>query len=63
MAAKKMRPEEFQKLYLEAQNNLHEKKVVESLKKKLNDRISKDPKLQKKAALIIEDWLNKKTKR
>jgi hypothetical protein len=42
---------------------IHDKKKVEALKERLNKLIQSDIKLQKKAALIIEDWLNKKTKR
>lgn len=60
MAAKALRPEEFMKLYTQAKNNLENKKVVEALKKRLNDKIAKDP---KKAALVIEQWLNQKPKR
>jgi ribosomal protein S7 len=59
MAARKINPAEFQKLYREAEKNLHDKKTVESLVKRLNDKIMKDP---KKAALIIEEWLKKKPK-
>lgn len=42
--------------------NLYEKKIVETLRERLNDKIQKDPKLAKKAALIIEQWINKKPK-
>lgn len=61
MAALKLKPSEFAKLYQEGNNdkNLHDKKTVESLQKRLNDLIQKDPKLAKKAALVIEQWLRK----
>ncbi|MCM2351110.1 MAG: hypothetical protein NDI69_13905 [Bacteriovoracaceae bacterium] len=55
MSAFKMRPEELAKLYGQ------DKKIVESLIKRLNDKLLNDPKSAKKAALIIEQWL-KKTK-
>ena len=42
---------------------LHDKKKVEALKERLNKLIQSDPVVQKKAALILEEWLNKKTKR
>ncbi len=42
-------------------NTLQDKKKIEALKERLNDKIQKDEKLQKKAALILEMWL-KKTK-
>lgn len=41
---------------------LQDKKTIEALKERLNDKIQKDPKLQKKAALILEEWLKKKPK-
>lgn len=47
-------------LYKDAHKD-KEKKIVETLIKDLNDRILKDDKTAKKAALILEEWL-KKTK-
>lgn len=41
--------------------SLQDKKTIEALRERLNDKIQKDPKLAKKAALILEQWL-KKTK-
>jgi hypothetical protein len=38
---------------------LHEKKKVEALKERLNKLIESDPVIQRKAALILEEWLNK----
>ena len=43
-------------------SNLHDKKVVESLRERLNDKIMRDPAMAKKAALILESWINKKKK-
>jgi hypothetical protein len=45
-------------LYKDA-NRDKEKKIVETLIKDLNDRILKDDKTAKKAALILEEWLRK----
>ena len=61
MAAPKLRPSDYAKLYQVGADdkNLHEKKIVESLQKRLNDMIQRDPKLAKKAALVIEQWLKK----
>jgi hypothetical protein len=41
---------------------LQDKKSIEALMKRLNEMIQKDPKLAKKAALILEEWLKKKPK-
>ena len=60
MVAPKIRATELAKLYQEAPNkNLQDKKTVESLIGRLNDKIQKNPELSKKAALIIENWLKK----
>ncbi|HLW57810.1 MAG TPA: hypothetical protein VKY27_10515 [Bacteriovoracaceae bacterium] len=47
-------------LYKDARKE-QDKKIVETLIKDLNDKIIKDEKLARKAALILEQWL-KKTK-
>lgn len=63
MAAPKIKPASLAKLYQESNSsskNLHDKKIVESLIERLNDKIIRDPKTAKKAALIIENWLKKK---
>lgn len=61
MAAPKMN---FSDLFKDKENskNLNDKKIIESLKERLNDKIMKDVKAQKKAALILEQWINKKSK-
>lgn len=41
--------------------SLLDKKKIEALKERLNSKIQNDPKLARKAALILEQWL-KKTK-
>jgi len=41
---------------------LQDKKFIEALMKRLNEMIQNDPKLAKKAALILEDWMKKKPK-
>lgn len=64
MAAPKLSPTELKKLFQEGDKdkNLQDKKIIEALQKRLNDMIQKDEKVAKKAALILENWLNKKTK-
>jgi hypothetical protein len=54
----------FSDLFKDKENskNLNDKKIIESLKERLNDKIMKDVKAQKKAALILEQWINKKSK-
>lgn len=42
-----------------SQNN-RDKAEVEILQKKIKDKLAKDPKLQKKAAMILENMLNDK---
>jgi hypothetical protein len=62
MGAFKIRPDSLSKLYHEKDpsKNLHDKKIIESLTERLNEKIQKDPKLAQKAALIIESWIKKK---
>jgi hypothetical protein len=61
MAAPKIRATDLAKLYQSGDQtkNLQDKQTVESLKTRLNDKILRDPKLAKKAALIIEQWIRK----
>lgn len=65
MAAPKIKPNDLAKLYSsgEQQYSLQDKKIIESLRERLNEKIQKDPTLQKKAALIIETWLKKTPKK
>lgn len=55
MSAFKYNPSD---LYKDTKAN-KEKKIVETLIKDLNDKILKDDKTAKKAALILEEWLKK----
>lgn len=57
MALPKKKPQNYQQLYSE-----HDKQIVEALRKRLNDRIQNDPVVCKKAAMILESWLNPKKK-
>lgn len=55
-------PKLYSKLYVEKDQdtNLRDKQIIEALIKRLNDRLLKKPEDCKKAALILESWLNKK---
>lgn len=37
-----------------------DKRVIQELTKKLNDLLVSDPRLPRKAALVLEHWLHKK---
>jgi hypothetical protein len=37
-----------------------DKRVIQELTKKLNDLLASDPRLSRKAALVLEHWLHKK---
>ncbi len=39
-----------------------DKKVIEALRERLNKQIQSDPKMAKKAALVLEEWLRKNSK-
>lgn len=41
---------------------LQDKKKIEALKERLNQKIQNDPEIAKKAALILEIWLKQKSK-
>lgn len=68
MAAPKLNPQDLAKLYSKSENkavndqNLLDKKYIETLKNRL-DTLLQDPKMAKKAALIIENMINKKQKK
>ena len=61
MSAPKYKSSELEKLFKEGDKNqnLHDKKIVEALIKRLNDQFKKDPKLAKKAALLLESWIKR----
>lgn len=61
MGAPKYKPSQLASLYQE-QENLRDKQKIEALKKRLNQKFLEDPKLGKKAALILEQWLSPKKK-
>lgn len=60
MAAPKINPKDLAKLFPEDKDQpLQQKKLIEALKQRLNEKLQ-DPKMAKKAALILENWINKK---
>ena len=64
MGAPKFKTSDLEKLFSEGkQQNLHDKKIVETLIERLNKKISSDNKTSKKAALIIESWIHQKPKK
>ena len=68
MAAPKLSPKDLEKLYSKSENkavtdsNLQDKKYIETLKNRL-DTLLQDPKMAKKAALIIENMIHNKQKK
>ncbi|MBY0518538.1 MAG: hypothetical protein K2P81_16620 [Bacteriovoracaceae bacterium] len=58
MSAQKKPAHNFHQLY--AVSPSQDKKIVEDLKQKLNGLLERDPKMARKAALIIEQWLRQK---
>jgi len=44
-------------------SNSNDKKIIESLIGRLNEKIQKNPTIAHKAALIIENWLKQKPKK
>lgn len=68
MAAPKLTPDGLRKLFQEEEEeeeeerNQRDKKQVEALRSRLQERLTKDPGACKKAAVILESWINKKPK-
>lgn len=61
MAAPKIKPSELKILFSEGKDqSLQDKKFIEAIKNRLNEKLQ-DPKLAKKAALILESWIHKKS--
>lgn len=61
MAAPKFKTSHLTSLYKQSESeNLRDKQKIEALKKRLNDVIQKDS--GRKAAMILEQWLNPKKK-
>ncbi len=56
-------PKLYSKLYVEKdqETNLRDKKIIEALRTRLNEKLQNNPENCKKAALILEQWLKKKT--
>lgn len=62
MAALKIKPKDLATLFPEGDNQaLQDKKLIETLRSRLNEKLQ-DPKMAKKAALILEAWINPKRK-
>ncbi len=62
MGEPKIKLSELGKLFTDGKDkNLQDKKLIEALRKRLNEKLQ-DPKMAKKAALILESWIHKKSK-
>jgi len=62
MAAPKIKPSDLAKLFPEGETSpLQQNKLIEALRQRLNEKLQ-DPKMAKKAALILESWINQKRK-
>jgi hypothetical protein len=60
MAALKIKPTDLGKLFPDGKDEaLQNKKLIEALRQRLNDKLQ-DPKMAKKAAMILESWINQK---
>ncbi len=65
MAAPKFKPKDLARLYAThsevdgKDQSLQEKKLIEALKERLNERL-KNPQEARKAAVILESWINSK---
>ena len=62
MAALKIKPTELAKLFPDGKDQTsNDKKLIEALRSRLNE-ILQDEKMAKKAAMILESWINPKHK-
>ena len=60
MAALKIKASDLAKLYPDDKDQtLQHKKDIVTLRQRLNEKLQ-DPKMAKKAALILESWINQK---
>jgi hypothetical protein len=60
MGAPKLKPSELKSLFPEEKDkSLQDKKFIEALKNRLNEKLQ-NPVYAKKAALILSDWINRK---
>ena len=61
MAAPKFKSSDLKNLFPDnRENNLRDKRIIEALTKRLNEKLLKNPQDCKKAAMILENWINKK---
>ncbi|MBA2404909.1 MAG: hypothetical protein H0V66_09080 [Bdellovibrionales bacterium] len=62
MAALKIKPTDLASLFPDGKDQtLQQKKDIEALRQRLNEKLQ-DPKVAKKAALILASWINQKPK-
>jgi hypothetical protein len=60
MAAPKLKPADLASLFQpDREQSLQDKRLIEALRQRLNEKLQ-DPKEARKAALILESWINKK---
>ena len=60
MAAPKIKSADLAKLFQpDRDQSLQDKKIIEALRQRLNEKLQ-DPREARKAALILESWINKK---
>ncbi len=62
MAAPKIKPSELASLFKKGPDQTaQDKKLIEALRQRLNEKLQ-DPKLARKAALILESWIHQNRK-
>lgn len=60
MAAPKLKAADLAKLFQpDREQSLQDKRLIEALRQRLNEKLQ-DPQMARKAALILESWINKK---
>lgn len=62
MSVAKKKPESYLGLYKASSEISSEKKAVDDLRQKISGLLEHDPKMARKAALILEMWLRSKSK-
>ncbi len=63
MKSAKIKPNNLLNLYTGREEEIQDKKLVEDLRNRLNELISDNLENQKKAAIILSSWINKKSKK
>jgi hypothetical protein len=63
MKSAKIKPNNLLNLYSGNEEEIQDKKLVEDLRNRLNELISDNLENQKKAAIILSSWINKKSKK